>query len=556
MENKISNFYAFIGRRTALYGGAGIAVGFLSFLCDVVLAMMLQRFFMATGLVTLGNSMPLGIDLQSPVIEGSALVAIGLVRGVILWASGTLSGLCQVTTEVEKRKDLVKWAISSDGQEVGKVMSYFNDITIGSAAAIGGIFYLLSRVIVITGVFIVMMTYSVQISLLVLLLIAVFAPLQMVIDRVISRHSKFIQSSLENSVSLFARAVKNNLFLSLHNLSSSEIKNIDKPIGIYEDSSVKYYSLNSLRTSLPQILGLGSVVIIAIQGHFFFKDNPSVMIAFLYMVLRLFQGLSDMARVVGNLRLNYPRIFILYKWWNENIRSQQSLEIQSMSKENRNLIGWNVRNLGFVWPNGKETAIQNLSFSIQPASTTLIIGASGAGKTSLFHLLLGLLTPTNGTIETVSIDGHTITPITGRIPQIISYVGPDPFLIAGTVRDQLLIGNDGVNDKELKDTLYLVHAEFVFDFKEGLNHVLTEQGHGLSAGQKQRIALARALLRKPSILLLDEATANLDSQTENLIIQLINRLRDKMTIIMISHRPPKELHVDTIIDLNLSERKI
>lgn len=552
-KQTLINFYHFIGKRPAQYGVAGLGVAFILFGFDLALATMLQRFFMATGLVTLGLDMPLGIPLQTPVIEAAILICIGILRGFTIWGNSFLSGLCQVAVEVEKRNELTAWSIADGKQEVGHIMSYFNDIILGAAASVGGIFYVLSRLVIIAGLALVMLHYSVVMTFIVLGFIIIIAPLQFVVDRVISRNSRKIQSSLAYSVSLLARNLKNNLFVSLHNLTEQEVARVQFAVNDYGRASMHYYSLSSLRSVVPQVMGLIAVVVIAIYGHGYFDQNPGLLVAYLYLVLRFFQVLSDIARVSGNLRLNYPRISLLFTWW-MNHKNKTSRHVYTPSSHHQDLIGWRGDHVGFVWPNGHDTSIQDLNFDIRAGTTSLIVGASGTGKTTLFQILLGLLSPTCGSVVTVDQNGK-ISPIKGLIPQVISYVGPDPFLIAGSIRDQLLVGNQSLTDDEIISALRLVHADFVFDFIDGLNHQLTEQGAGLSAGQKQRLALARAILRKPSVLLLDEATANLDSQTEGFIIRLINSLRGQMTILVISHRPHSDLIIDTLIDLKAPERK-
>lgn len=125
----------------------------------------------------------------------------------------------------------------------------------------------------------------------------------------------------------------------------------------------------------------------------------------------------------------------------------------------------------------------------------------------------------------------------GKLLASLGYVGPESFIISGTIRDNLMYGGtDNYSDNEMKAVLKLAECHFVLLMKDGLNHYLSEQGEGLSAGQKQRLSLARALLRKPKVLILDEATANLDVRTEALLIKTLIKLKTQMTLIIISHR--------------------
>ena len=527
----------------------GLVSGLAAFFFDLSMALLMQRFFMATNVLPIGTSIPLGIKLYSPAWEGSALILAGICRAGIIWLNGYLAGLCQASIEAEKRGQLAEWGLSSGNQEVGQIMSYFNDIIVGSAVSVGNIFYILSRFVLLSGLLGVLLYSSLSITLFFIVFLLLMAPFQYLIDKVISRNSEIIQKSLSNSVSQLSKAVKNNLFLSLHNLIGWETVQIKSMLDSYKNASTKYYLLSNLRGVIPQVAGLIVIVFIAIQGRAFFQDNPASLLAYLYLVLRFVQVLSDLARMTISLRLNYPRLKILYEWWLSNINGISVQPHSEIKSDSVILKGWRAEEVSFVWPDGKRTAIDRLSFQIAPGTTSLIIGRSGSGKTTLFYILLGLLSPTSGRVFQVDTNGRQQI-LLSRVREIVSYVGPDPFLIAGSIRDQLKIGNKNASDEDLVEVLKLVNADFVFEFSEGLGHHLTEQGEGLSAGQKQRLALARAILRKPSILLLDEATANLDEKTEGAIIKLINSFQGSMTILVISHRPHADLKVSNQINLN------
>ncbi len=549
---QLTKFHDFIGRQTIMFGAGVVALGFVSFFFDFLVAISIQRFFMASSIVATGEKIPLNIPLQAPVMEGVALVVFGLFRAFMTWCNGYISGLCQVGFEVEKRRSISSWALEEGGQEIGRIMTYFNDVVIGSAVSITNIFVTISKSVFLVSVFGVLCFYAPILTVFVLFLVIVFAPLQIVMDRCLGRNSSIIQSSLARAVSTVSRAVKNNLYISLHNLIKNEIFVINQELDDYARSSSKYYLFANLRTVIPQGLGIISVVLIVLLGKSYFVGDVASLVAYLYLVMRFFQILSDIGRISANLRSNYPRISLLYKWWDENISGGKvEKQVSTDDIQGRDLVGWRAEGLSFVWPNGKETAIRDLNFRIEPGNIAMISGPSGAGKTTLFHLLLGLLSPSSGHLEMVRQSGE-IEEVRGRIDQVISYVGSDPFMIAGTVRDQLLSGHIHADDLEIENVLRRVHADFVFDFKDGLNHVLTEQGQGLSAGQKQRLALARALLRKPSVLLLDEATANLDQKTETGIVHVINSLKGQMTIVVVSHRPHPDLLLDVVIPLDVS----
>lgn len=178
--------------------------------------------------------------------------------------------------------------------------------------------------------------------------------------------------------------------------------------------------------------------------------------------------------------------------------------------------------------------LHDLSFDFPPASCTAILGETGAGKTTLIRILLALLSPQQGK-ATIYNNHHQETAVTPLTRCNFAYVPQGNTLLSGTIRDNLRLGRLTATEEEMKEALHKSCADFVFDLPDGLNTLCSEAGGGLSEGQAQRIAIARALLRQSSILVLDEATSALDPETER---QLLNNiLADRnTTMIFVTHR--------------------
>ena len=178
--------------------------------------------------------------------------------------------------------------------------------------------------------------------------------------------------------------------------------------------------------------------------------------------------------------------------------------------------------------------IDNLSFDFYPGSCTAILGETGAGKTTLVRLILALLRPQSGEVSIYNEKmKKTLSP---RMRCNFVYVPQGNTLMSGTIRENLRLGKLNATDEEMKEVLMQACAGFVFDLPKGLDTSCAESGGGLSEGQAQRIAIARALLRNRGIMLFDEATSALDPDTERQLLQNILQKRDK-TIIFITHRP-------------------
>ena len=209
--------------------------------------------------------------------------------------------------------------------------------------------------------------------------------------------------------------------------------------------------------------------------------------------------------------------------------------------------GIRLEHVDYAYEDG-EDVIRNLSFDFKPGTCTAVLGETGAGKTTLIRIILGLVKPKSGKAEIYHGVSRAISPLTRCN---LAYVPQGNTLLSGTVRDNLRLGRLSATDEEMKEALRKSCAEFLLDMPDGLDTVCGEQGSGLSEGQAQRIAIARALLRDCPVLLLDEATSALDPDTERQLLS--NILSDKRrTVIFITHR----LAVKDYCDQTLTVEKI
>lgn len=197
--------------------------------------------------------------------------------------------------------------------------------------------------------------------------------------------------------------------------------------------------------------------------------------------------------------------------------------------------GIRLRDVTFLYDDGNEPVLQHFSSHFPPGTATAVVGATGAGKTTLVRLLLALTRPTEGTVEISGADGQRET-LSHLHRCNFAYVPQTPTLLSGTIADNLRLARHDATEAEMRAALVKSCADFVFSLPLGLDTQCAEQGGGLSEGQAQRIAIARALLRPgASVLLFDEATSALDTDTERqLLANILSECRH--TVIFITHR--------------------
>ena len=192
------------------------------------------------------------------------------------------------------------------------------------------------------------------------------------------------------------------------------------------------------------------------------------------------------------------------------------------------------QNVSFSYDDGYPI-LQNLSFTVEPGESIALVGATGAGKSTIVNLLSRYYDIQEGKIL---IDGHDISKVTvSSLRAQLGYMLQDSFVFSGTIMENIRYGKLDATDEEVRAAARAVNAdEFIMNFKDGYQTYVSERGSTLSAGQRQLISLARAMLRDPHILILDEATSSIDTETEKKLIDGINQLLKNRTSFIIAHR--------------------
>ena len=218
----------------------------------------------------------------------------------------------------------------------------------------------------------------------------------------------------------------------------------------------------------------------------------------------------------------------------EELEQAEAEENLSSSQMISGPLGVSIQDLTFQYADGDREILSHFSYNFHPGSKTALMGITGAGKTTLFRLLLALIKPNEGTMTIYGPQGKEY--ISEKTRSNFVFVPQGNTLMSGTIRYNLQLAKPDATDEEMQQVLHTAMADFVFQLPDGINTECGERGGGLSEGQAQRIAIARGLLRPGNIMLLDEISASLDEQTEHELYRRLFEAYPQKTMIFITHR--------------------
>jgi ATP-binding cassette subfamily B protein len=298
-----------------------------------------------------------------------------------------------------------------------------------------------------------------------------------------------------------------------------------------------------MAANLGQLIVLTFGIYLIVKGHF----SLGLLISFIAYVTNFYNPLRQLAALWANFQVamaGWDRISLL-------LSLETNLHVMEDPKCETSRSYLHFGGVSFKYPNGKEV-LHKVSFDLERGKTYAFVGPTGGGKTTTASLIARLYDATKGTILLDGRDIRSYKP--EERTRKVGFILQEPFLFTGTIRDNILYGNPeyrNFSNEQLVEAISEAGLESLLErFDQGLDTKVQTTGDGISLGQKQLIAFMRAVLRKPELLILDEATANIDTVTEQLLDSILKKLPESTTRVIIAHRLNTIENADEIFFVN------
>jgi ATP-binding cassette subfamily C protein len=330
-----------------------------------------------------------------------------------------------------------------------------------------------------------------------------------------------------------------------YGLETVQIQNFAKLRRTIEDNFVRFNRVQSQTDMWYKVAAAVYISLFFYAAIAVFKLRPQEFLVIIVIFSRLWPRFSSFQSALQQVVMMLPAFRMVQEMETASLKERELIQ-QTDNCRLRLTQGIEFRHLSFAYDTVRSGyAVQDINLNIPAGQTVALVGVSGSGKSTLADLLIGLLTPNQGDIL---LDGSSLEANIGAWRRSIGYVSQDAFLFNASIRENLQWSAPETTEDEIWQALGMAAIdEFVRGLQEGLDTQVGDRGVCLSGGERQRIVLARALLRKPTILILDEATSSLDLENERHIQEAIESLHGKLTMVVIAHRLTTIKNADRII---------
>ncbi len=442
-------------------------------------------------------------------------------------------------------------ALFFSSNESGVVVSRFtNDVDAINSMFTSGIVGMIIDCFKITGIVISIWVFSEKLGIITLVLLpAIYA-----ITRLFQK--KMLKAQIENRI-LVGR-VNNHISESLKNILM--IKSYSKES--YMEKSYTKYLLNNYKTiekvnfydsvfppiiQITRAVVIGTIVILSSKQLNYLGISLGMVAASIDLISNLFTPIENLGMELQNIQQAISGIRRVDDFYGETEDDGKNVKLNAEEIiPNHEKVTLTFNNISFNYEEGTDV-LQNIDLQIKPNEKATFVGRTGVGKSTLFKLIMGLLKSSEGNISINGIDVYTIPNSEKR--KIFGYVDQSFYVIKGTVADQVSLKDKSITRKQIENALDFVGLkDYAEALENGIDTVVVSDTL-FSQGQKQLLAIARAIVADPPILLLDEITANLDSITEEKIVSVLQKTSTAHTILSISHRLSSMIASDTIVIL-------
>ena len=518
----------------------GLTASILTTLAGLIVPLLTKNLVDGFSVSSLSTPLIIGI--------GAAFIIQAIISGVSIYLLSFVGQKMVARLRDRMWLKLIRLPVSYfDQQSSGEIVSrVVNDTSVVRALISDHFPQFISGMISIIGAVIILFVMDWKMTLMMLISV----PITLIIMIPLGRRMAKISRSLQDETATFTGHIQQTLSeIRLMKASNAEQNEAAKGLtGIEKLLSFGLKEARIFALIMPIMYLVIMVVIVMIIGYGGMRVANGTMstgslVAFLLYLFQIIMPITSFAMFFTQLQKAKgatERIIEILELSSE--AGQDGADIDITDKP------ITVSNVSFAY-NEDEPVLQNVSFKAQPGEMIAFAGPSGSGKTTMFGLLERFYEPTAGEIRIDQIPITDLSLLSWRSQ--IGYVSQESAMMAGTIRNNLCYGlkdPEAISDERLWEVAKMAYADqFISSFPNGLDTEVGERGVKLSGGQRQRIAIARAFLRNPKVLMMDEATASLDSQSEHVVQQALTRLMEGRTTFVIAHRLSTIIDADQII---------
>ncbi len=347
-----------------------------------------------------------------------------------------------------------------------------------------------------------------------------------------SRQSQEIIGDISHNFQEAVGAISIIKAYNYENEASEKFKNVNNE---YFARIMKYLRATSLSGPVMEFVGSFVIYLLIIVGYYMIKNGdmkPSDFFSFTAAFVTAYTPFKNISNMNSKLQIGLASWERIYSILKENV----IVEVKKNAIVLKDIKGRiEFEDVYYKYPTSKEWVIKGVSFVIEPYEIVAFVGGSGSGKSTIIHLILRFFDPQKGVIK---IDGYDIRDLDIKsLRSFISIVSQDTIVFNDTIKNNILVGNPKAVDSDIKMAAEVSGSlSFIENMPNGFETIIGERGAKISGGQRQRLAIARAVVRRPRIMLLDEATSNLDSKTELQVQRAIEGSIKEKTVVMTAHR--------------------